>query len=309
MTEAVRRNSAAESVIQIGNTAYPVLTPDSTVGAGLRVMIASGVHSLRLASQRGGSDRPDSIHRFRIGLRRLRSVLSAFGKVLQQEERHALTQRLGSVARNYSRSREWDVFLSSTLRPMAEALPDEPALIEIDTAARAARRRALPDAGRLRREVQDVVAAIEEAAWLQRPSGAFELDWNKDLKGFAANLLTKRHRKVRKHLKKVDITDQADFHRLRIEAKKIRYPTEMFANLFDNKVADAYLDRVTAVQDVLGLLNDAMVARDRVAELALSSRAQGLVSGWLAHEIEARRGRFPRAAKQLRQATPFWEER
>ncbi len=306
MTETVRRN--AESVIEIGHTAYPVLTPDSTVGAGLRVMIASGLRSLKTAGQRGSSERPELIHRFRIGLRRLRSVLNAFGTVLPGEERRALNQRLGSLGRLYSRPREWDVFLADTVQPLAQALPNEPSIIEIDASAREARKRALPDSGSLRRQVDDVVAALEQAEWLQRPGSAFEVDWQKDLKGFASNLLAKRHRRLRKHLKKVDISDRDDFHQLRIEAKKIRYPTEMFGNLFEAKAADTYLDRLVAVQDALGHLNDAVVAGERVAELPLSSRAQGLVSGWLAHEVAARREPFPRAAKRLRKATPFWEE-
>lgn len=308
MSETVRRNVAAESVIQIGNAAYPVLAPDVTVGVGLHAMIASGVQSLRLAIQRGGSDRPESIHRFRIGLRRLRSVLGAFGRILPEEDRRGLNRRLASVARLYSRPREWDVFLSSTLRPLAESLPDEPALIELDAAARDARRRALAPAGALRSQVQEVVEAIEDAQWLQRPSGLNEGEWEKDLKAFAGDLLARRHRKLRKHLKTVDIAVQAEFHRVRVEAKKIRYPTEMFANLFDAKAADEYLERIVAVQDALGLLNDALVTRDRVAELSLSSRSQGLVAGWLAHEIAARSERFPRAAKRLRKAAPFWDE-
>jgi CHAD domain-containing protein len=216
MTETVRRN--AESVIEIGHTAYPVLTPDTTVGAGLRVMIVSGLRSLKGASQRGGSDRPESIHRFRIGLRRLRSVLSAFSKVLPEDERRALNQRLGSVGRSYSRLREWDVFLSDTVQALADSLPDEPSLIEIDGTAREARKRALPDPGGLRHQVDDIVTIIEEAEWLQRPAGAFDLEWQKDLKGFASGLLAKRHRRIRKHLKKVDINEQEDFHTLSIEA-------------------------------------------------------------------------------------------
>jgi triphosphatase len=306
MTETVRHN--AESVIEIGHTAYPVLTPESTVGAGLRVMIASGLRSLKGVCQRGGSERPESIHRFRIGLRRLRSVLSAFNKVLPEDERRTLNQRLGSVGRSYSRLREWDVFLVDTVQPLAQSLPDEPASIESDATAREARKRALPDTGGLRHQVDDIIATIEEAEWLQRPAGAFELEWEKDLKSFASGLLAKRHRRIRKHLKKVDIANREDFHKLRIEAKKIRYPTEMFGNLFEAKLADAYLDRLVGVQDALGHLNDALVARERLAELPISSRAQGLVSGWLAHENTARRERFPRAAKNLRKATPFWEE-
>jgi len=308
MTEAVRRNTAAESVIEIGHTAYPVLTPDSTVGVGLRAMIASGLRSMRVAGQRGAPDRPDSIHRFRIGLRRLRSVLSAFATVLPQEERRVLNQRLSSVGRGYSRLREWDVLVAGTLRPMAEALPDEPAVVELDNAARAVRRGALPDTGALRGQVEEIAAAISEAAWLQRPAGAFELDWDRDLRSFASELLAKRHRRLRKRLKKVDINDQTAFHKLRIEAKKIRYPAEMFGNLFEAKASDDYLDRLIAVQDALGHLNDALVARERVGELAVSSRAQGLAAGWLAHEIAGRRERFPRAAKRLRHAAPFWAE-
>jgi CHAD domain-containing protein len=304
MTEAVRRH--AESVIQIGHTAYPVLTPDSTVGAGLQVMIASGLRSLKGAGQRGASDRPESIHRFRIGLRRLRSVLSAFSSVLPEDERRGMNRRLGSVGRLYGRPREWDVFIAGTVQPLAESLPDEPSIVELEATAREARKRALPDTGNLRRQVDDIATAIEQAEWLQRATGAFELDWQKDLHGFASGLLAKRHRRLRKRLKKVDIADQEDFHQLRIEAKKIRYPTEMFGNLFESKAADTYLDRLIAVQDALGHLNDALVARDRLVELPLSSRAQGLVSGWLAHEVKARRDRFPRAAKQLRKATPFW---
>ena len=307
MTETVRRDMASDPVIQIGYTAYPVLTPDSTVGDGLRIMLASGVRSLRIASQRGAADRPDTIHRFRIGLRRLRSVLGIFGKVLPDDERRLLNPRLGSVAHDYGRAREWDVFLSGTLRPMAEALPDEPALLELDTAARAARRSALPAGTVLRQQADDVIAAIEQADWLHQPTTIHDAEWQKRLVPFAGALLTKRHRRLRKRLKSVDIANQVDFHHLRVQAKKIRYPIEMFSNLFGEHPVDAYLDRLIAVQDALGHLNDALVARDRLAELALSSRSQGVVSGWLAHETKARQERFPRAAKRLRHAKPFWE--
>jgi CHAD domain-containing protein len=82
----------------------------------------------------------------------------------------------------------------------------------------------------------------------------------------------------------------------------------MFKDMFDSKAVDDYLGRLIAVQDALGHLNDAVVARGLVAELPLSSRSQGLVSGWLAHEIESCRARFPSAAKKLRKAAPFWED-
>src|SRR5271166_1434844 len=104
MTETVRRNPAADSVIEIGRTAYPVIAPDVSVGAGLQLMVAAGVRSLRLAAQRGEPERPDTVHRFRVGLRRLRSLVSAFSDVLPDDERRILSQRLGSMAKRYSRT-------------------------------------------------------------------------------------------------------------------------------------------------------------------------------------------------------------
>jgi CHAD domain-containing protein len=307
MTEAVRRNPASESVIQIGYTAYPVLTPTSTVGEGLRIMVSSGVRSLRIASQRDSADRPDTIHRFRVSLRRLRSVLGTFASVLPDDERRLLNQRLGSIGRAYAAVREWDVFLSGTLRPMSEALPEEPAVLEVEAMAREARRQALPSPDSLRRQADDAIATIEQAPWLQRPSLMNEAEWQKNLRIFTSDLLARRHRKLRKRLKTVDIANQIDFHDLRVQAKKMRYPIEMASNIFDGLGVDDYLGRLIAVQDALGHLNDAVVARDRVAELALSSRSQGVVSGWLAHETRFRQERFPSAAKRLRKAAPFWE--
>jgi CHAD domain-containing protein len=82
----------------------------------------------------------------------------------------------------------------------------------------------------------------------------------------------------------------------------------MFRYLFDSDAVGEYLERLIGVQDALGHLNDAVVARGLIAELPLSSRPQGLVNGWLAHEIESCRHRFPSAAKKLRKATPFWDD-
>src|SRR5579862_8235568 len=145
MTETVRR-SAADSVIVIGRTALPVIAPDSSVAGGFEAMLAASVRTLRNATHHNDpTRRPETVHRFRVGLRRLRSLLSAFRTILPNDERRALGARLGALGKQYSRAREWDVFLSSTLRPMAEALADEPAVLELEACAREARRRTLPE--------------------------------------------------------------------------------------------------------------------------------------------------------------------
>jgi CHAD domain-containing protein len=219
-----------------------------------------------------------------------------------------LGARLSALGRRYSRVREWDVFLTGTLRPMAASLQDEPALLELEACAREARQRALPGPIDFHAETDRVVTLIAAESWLHHPKAEFAAEWEGNLRDFATALLAKHHRRLRKRLKTIDLDRQEAFHRLRIQAKKMRYQTEMFKDMFDSKAVDDYLGRLIAVQDALGHLNDAVVARGLVAELPLSSRSQGLVSGWLAHEIESCRARFPSAAKKLRKATPFWED-
>jgi CHAD domain-containing protein len=308
MAETVRRTLATAAASDVASTARLPLVPDKSAGAGLQVMLAASLRNLRGAGHHRESERPESVHRFRVGLRRLRSLISAFRSMLPDAERRALGARLAALGRRYSRVREWDVFLSGTLRPMAAALADEPALRELEACAREARQRALPDAVDFRTEIAEIVAAVDAAAWLHRPRSEFIDEWHKDLKVFAGELLTKHHRRLRKRLKKVDLGSQESFHELRIEAKKIRYPIEMFEDLFDKEGVSDYLDRLIAVQDALGQLNDALVARSLIAELPLSSRPQGLALGWLAHEIETRRQRFAAPAKRLRKAEAFWED-
>jgi CHAD domain-containing protein len=270
-------------------------------------MLAASIRTLRNATHRGEPERPETVHRFRVGLRRLRSLLFAFRTALPNDERRALNARLSALGKQYSRPREWDVFLSTTLRPISAALPDEPALLELEACAREARRRALPEAADFSAIVNEVAVAIDTATWLHYPRPEFTELWQSNLRDFAGELLAKCHRRLRKRLKAVDLDQQPSFHQLRIQVKKTRYPIEMFRDLFDDERVNSYLDRVIGVQDALGHLNDALIARELVTDLPLSSRSQGLANGWLAREIEVCRESFPAAAKKLRKATPFWE--
>ncbi|HKT19919.1 MAG TPA: CHAD domain-containing protein [Stellaceae bacterium] len=308
MTEALRRGPATASVLEIGSSTSPTISPDTTVGAGLQALLGASLRGLRHPNHRGETERPESVHRFRVGLRRLRSLISAFRSVLPEAERKALGARLSALGKRYSRVREWDVFLAGTLRPMAAALEDEPALLELEACAREARRRALPGPVNFQAEGNEVASAIAAANWLHHAAPEFAAEWRGNLKDFATTLLAKNHRRLRKRLKVVDLARQESFHELRIQAKKMRYPVEMFEDMFDKNAIDEYLERLIAVQDSLGHLNDALVARSLINELPLSSRPQGLANGWLAHEVEFCRERFPSAAKKLRKAKPFWNE-
>ena len=75
------------------------------------------------------------------------------------------------------------------------------------------------------------------------------------------------HDKVRKLGKKIGKLDTAEFHRLRIRIKKLRYATEFFGSVWPNRRTNRYLSALKDLQQVLGALHDATVAEKLVANL------------------------------------------
>jgi CHAD domain-containing protein len=85
-------------------------------------------------------------------------------------------------------------------------------------------------------------------------------------------MVERRYKRVRKQgdLIRKDSPPDA-YHLLRIDAKKLRYALEFVGNGIYGKPALDFSARVTAMQDVLGLHQDAYVAMDLMQELADSS--------------------------------------
>ena len=105
----------------------------------------------------------------------------------------------------------------------------------------------------------------------------------------------------------------SDFHRLRIRCKRLRYSLEFSADVYDGGTA-RYVRRLTALQDELGLLQDAEVASTRLAELATGEAhlppATVFVMGALAerdHRSERRLlARLPNKTKRV--TGPAWNQ-
>jgi len=285
----------------------PTLTTDLALGEGLQEMLGGALDALRRHASTANLPRAAAVHRFRVGLRRLRSILSAFGEVLPEAERHALGDRLHAVAQRYGPAREWDVFLGGIVAPLRAAMPADEGLRELERLARQARRHALPPDDTLRSSLAVVEAAIVDAAhWLRHPAPEFSDLWGTALRDYAAALLAKRHRRLRKRLKDADLADRAAFHQLRIRVKKLRYPAELMRPLFEEHTSSGYLKRLVALQDLMGRANDGRVGEALLRDLAAPEAASRIAAGWIAHEIELCGECFPKIASRFRRAEPFW---
>jgi triphosphatase len=285
-----------------------VLTTDLALGDGLQEMLGGALSALGRHASAAQLPRAAAVHRFRVGLRRLRSILSAFGDVLPEAERHALGDRLHAVAQRYGPAREWDVFLAAIVAPLRAAMPADDGLRQLERLARQARRRAWPSDDTLKSSLATVEAAIADAAhWLRRPTPEFSGPWQMALRDYAAQVLAKRHRRLRKRLKDADFADRAGFHQLRVRVKKLRYPAELLRSLFDEDASAGYLKRLVALQDLMGRANDTGVGEALLRDLAAPEAASRMAAGWIARESELCGERFPKIARRFRRAEPFWE--
>jgi CHAD domain-containing protein len=138
-----------------------------------------------------------------------------------------------------------------------------------------------------------------------------------------AEQLTRRFRKIRKQGKKLARLDARGRHKLRIQAKKVRYASEFFADLFPDKQASRrrakFLSALERVQDFLGDLNDIAVHEDRITAIAnrrgQSSRrrgsskrafAAGLLTGREDAHLETVVASASDAHAALVKIKPFW---
>ncbi|MET0270091.1 MAG: CHAD domain-containing protein, partial [Sphingomonas sp.] len=90
---------------------------------------------------------------------------------------------------------------------------------------------------------------------------------------FAADVLDRLRRRIKRRGRKLARLTDADRHEVRILAKKLRYATEFFGPLFDGRKArrrfGAFRTALEALQETLGELNDIATAPVVLARLGL----------------------------------------
>ncbi|MEQ8345133.1 MAG: CHAD domain-containing protein [Sneathiellaceae bacterium] len=271
------------------------------------------------AAARDGRD-PEGVHQLRVACRRLRSAFSLFRPVLPPAQA-ALAAEIKWFAGELGAARDWDVFLAETLAPLRQALPGEPDLEALQAAGERCRRagydrvRAAIDSPRY------TAVKLELRRWLADP------DWHRSLEADAARLLfspvvdladlllERRAKAVRKLGSRLATLSLPQLHELRIRGKKLRYATEFFASLYPGKKAKAYSGALARLQDVLGVLNDSVMAHDLLQRAAAAdgmanatfhARVDGLVTGWCAAQSQARLGSLAAQWKAFSRRGRFW---
>ncbi len=259
---------------------------------------------------------PEGIHQMRVAVRRLRAVLSAFGRMLPKKQRRWASGELRWLAEQLSAVRNLDVFEQALLAPAQSALGQTPSIGALSAAAVERRKSAYARARKAVRSTNYTALLLRLLRWFEGcgwRDGAASGRLDRPIGCLAARIFDRRRRVMKRRVRGFAGQSPQERHELRIALKKLRYATEVFGALYDRGGVGRFTKRLKRLQDALGDLNDLRVGRDIVAELAKQGAdaaaiagAGAAVLGWHEHRLAQREPRLRRDMERLIEAEPFW---
>lgn len=265
-------------------------------------------------------------HQLRVGIRRLRSAWSFFNGIATLpsiELREAVKVYFGLLGG----TRDDDV-LNETILPVLRAAGQPPLL--------------LTQSDEVGEALTNVAASTEFQAWilvmlqtvlvqpsekttpvlldsepeLESDTGPIETriipmqppppERERTLKQSITAKLRKWHRQVLRDGLKFDVLDIESRHELRKRGKKLRYALQFSETLLPAPRLKNYRKQLSAVQDILGEMNDLAVARERFVGLRDTQPSAWFACGWITSRLDALVHEALSAFRQLEKTENFW---
>ncbi len=202
---------------------------------------------------------PESLHDYRVALRKMRSAVALLRHVLAPETTTALKAQLAALMHTTNRLRDLDVYLLAENRYRQVVDPTlQQGLDPLFNDFRRERQQqwqqftALLNTPHYQQSLADIAQQFHDPEQIPTAERA---GW--PARAYAARLIQKRYRRiVRAASALTATTSEEELHRLRIECKKLRYLLEFSRPLWDLTLANTLMSTLKTVQDTLGLFND-----------------------------------------------------
>jgi triphosphatase len=308
-----------------GKAPWLVLPADASAAEALTAILAACLKHIGLhAADACACHRSEAIHQIRVGLRRMRAALGAYAHAFGSDELRALGHRARDLASALAPARDYDVFIEDVLGAANDVVSTPEALARLTQVVEERRKAAWrdacaalagPDYRLFLLDAAKIAVCGFTAASDAKPPAAMPA------RELAADVLGRRLGKVRNLAERLGELSVEERHELRKELKKLRYPSEFFASLFDAKGVKRYFVSLTALQDDLGQLNDLATARtllqDVVHELGeAESREEfarvaltaGEIIGWHAQKSDKAMKRIAKHWAKFDSAGAFWRK-
>ena len=163
------------------------LDPEMSAGAALRRIARCCAEQIVRNEAAVLAGMPEGVHQMRVGVRRLRAILSAFAPLLPKDEYRWLSDELRWLGTVLGIARNLDVFADGLVAPATESIGDVPGLAELGAAT--AKRRAASYA--------DAVEAIGSARYAALVLRLMRWSEQRDTTGSALGPALTAHRRGR----------------------------------------------------------------------------------------------------------------
>ena len=282
----------------------PQLTPTADGATLMRALLqATLAQVLDAASEVAeGDTSADTIHRLRVALRRLRTVL---------RELSALTALPAGVAA------AWDTALAQTFSVLGQTRDQQAVTAAVQPLLQAAGAPRLhwlaPGAADPPGAVREAIfqtALVEILALAHAGAEAFAALSAPQVMALLSGRLNTLHRQVARDSRQFERLPIEQQHRVRKRVKRLRYLIDLTASLWPERGArrklKRYLGRLSIAQAALGLHNDVAVATEAFRQDAADNPEAWFAAGWLqAHQaITARSAR--KALVKVAEGGKFW---
>lgn len=245
-----------------------------------------------------GRETVGHVHQLRVGLRRLRTALRAFGEAAP--DLAAQEPALAEVFRALGAWRDPGVTRDSIAPQLREA--GAPAVDLPRTRAEDIAPQALVRGTHFQLALLsllefglDAISAGDDGEAEAEP-----------LDDVIAARLSKLHKQVRRDGRRFDELPADDQHRVRKRLKRLRYLAEFVAPRYKHHAVKRYLAALKPAQDALGVHNDALVAIDRYRAAAASNPEAWFAVGWLTARLPESAAAGSVALKAIGGAKRFW---
>ena len=251
------------------------VTIRSTTASALRAVLARGLAVLT-ANIEGllRYDNPEYVHQARVALRRARSAIRLFDRE-QHDVPRSLSDELRWFARALGDARDWDVLVDETLPSLTDAIGVDAVQLLV-ARANSKRRQAHMNIRKAARSSRYAALVLNVEKWCMTPEpggSALFVD-------AAAPALKGASKKLFKRACFFAALTPPRRHRVRILAKRLRYALDLFAVVLPKRATERYIESLAELQDTLGQLNDAAVAKAVLPQLSKSRRLRRSAAIW-----------------------------
>ncbi|MBV8565438.1 MAG: CHAD domain-containing protein [Methylobacteriaceae bacterium] len=261
---------------------------------------------------------PEAIHQMRVALRRLRTALAQFDRLLPCPEFQIFRAEAKRIASALGPARNWDSFRQLVeTGPLTDHRLDASfeallGAVEIRRSEAYADARHFIEASETMRFVIGLQAFVMHRGWRSGLSAPQLPRLTENARLFAAETLDRLRKRALKRGKSLLLLPAQERHELRIALKNMRYTAEFFGDLFGGGQATrVYVRALARLQDALGAYNDTVTATSLLGSIEEAAgpkgaKASGFVLGWYGRDAALADGSLLQAWKTFRQAPAFW---